>query len=103
VASEADLQEVNGAASAPSDAEVFYREALGWYASRWPRRWNEKQKSARWAAWMWTREKFELTAVKPPSRYWNVSAMTPGHVTAGWLKSRMIAWAKQRQREKDFA
>lgn len=102
-ASDANLLEINGRMSDTNDWEAFYREALGWYASRWPVRWEQKQKSARWAAWMWTRERFDLAAVRPPSRFWNISPMKAGPVAAGWLKSRMLAWAKQRQREKDFA
>jgi DNA repair protein RadD len=105
VATDAELREIAGVAIL-QDAravETFFREALGWYSSRWPVRWKDKQKSARWACWCWTREKFELAAVRPPSRFWELAPVAPERAAVGWLRSRLIAWGKRRQIEKDFS
>jgi len=80
---------------AGDDAQRFFAEALGYYASRWPAKWQEKPNSARWWAWLNTREKFKLQIEKPPGNYWRTmpSALTPS--TAGWIKSRLIAYARR--------
>ena len=96
----AELREITARAAAEdAEREAFYREALGWYRQRWPERWAQKEKSARWAAWMWTRERFELTAERPPSRFWWLASTPATAATGGWLRSRLIAFAKRRQRD----
>jgi superfamily II DNA or RNA helicase len=95
---EAELREINAAVNAEEAAivEGFYREALGWYRQRWPDRWAQREKSARWAAWMWTRERFELAAERPPGKFWAVPTATPGLEASGWLRSRLIAYNRAR-------
>jgi hypothetical protein len=96
---DADLREINGAPDTEDAVAVekFYREALGWYAIRWPDRWAQREKSARWAAWMWTRERFELTAERPPGNFWRIAPAPAGLVASGWLKSRLIAYRRRRE------
>jgi superfamily II DNA or RNA helicase len=94
----AELREINAAISAEdaASAEAFYREALGWYANRWPDRWTEREKSARWACWMWTRQRCEVAADRPPPRYWSLAPVSPGPEASGWLRSRLIAYQRAR-------
>jgi DNA repair protein RadD len=96
---EADLREINGATTAhdAGDAERFYREALGYYARRWPHRWRERANSARWWAWMKTRKRFNIAAEKPPGSFWRISPTPPSAITSGWLLSREVAWRKCRE------
>jgi DNA repair protein RadD len=95
---DAELREINAEVSAQDTAAVerFYQEALGWYAQRWPGRWMHREKSARWAAWMWTRKRFVLNAERPPPKFWNISLAQPGMEASGWLKSRLIAYQRRR-------
>lgn len=97
-ASEAELHELDGAADPINLAAItsFYREALGRYAARHPDRWRQKEKSGRWAMWMSTKEKFKLTAERPPGKFWSVTPIAPSDATNGWLRSREIAWARRR-------
>lgn len=96
---EAELQELadDVAPLTPQDARVmwFYREAVGWYARRWPDRWKERPNSGRaWAARQ-TWEKFKIAPdVRMPSSYWSLSAVSPSAQVSGWLQHRIIKWAK---------
>ncbi len=93
---EADLREITAAAAAHAEEiRVFFCEALEFYAQRWPDRWQAKEKSARWAAWMWTRERFELAEERPPSQFWWTKRAPVSAGTSGWLRSRLIAYAKR--------
>jgi DNA repair protein RadD len=98
---DADLEEMAdaGETATPFDARVmdFYCEALGWYKRRWPDRWSEKPKTGRAWAGRNTWEKFRIAqAVRMPSKYWSLSALPPSIETDGWLKHRMIKWARGR-------
>jgi hypothetical protein len=98
---EAELREINALAEAAQAAEIegFYREALGWYSRRWQDRWQQREKSARWWAWCQARERYDLPAQsKPPSRYWWLAPAPVTVATGGWLHSRLIAYAKGRER-----
>jgi DNA repair protein RadD len=78
----------------------FFTEALGWYAARWPDRYAAKQSGARWWAWQQTIAKFDLRQNEPlPYRLNFESAVQPSEATSGWLKHRMIRWAKSRYHE----
>ena len=96
---DAELQELadDEGPISPTDRRAieFYREAIGWYARRWPDRWAQKSNSGRgWAARQ-TWEKFGIAAnVRMPSSYWSLSAALPSPGVAGWLQSRIIKWAK---------
>lgn len=98
---DADLEEMADAedTATPSDAHVkdFYRQALGWYARRWPDRWSEKPNTGRaWAARN-TWEKFRIEQrVNMPSNYWSFSKLPPSIEVDGWLKHRIIKWARGR-------
>jgi DNA repair protein RadD len=99
---EADLREL-GVLSAdvvsPGAPPVmeFFREALHWYAHRWPKRWQEKPKSGRWWAWIRTRERFDISeATRMPSRYWELDPTPPTKESAGWIHSRHIRDLKSR-------
>jgi len=95
---DAELEEVGGVDRniTGDDAIRFFSEALGYYSTRWPEKWAEKPNSARWWAWLNTKEKFKLKIEKPPGNYWRTlpSPSTPS--TAGWIKSRLIAYAQRR-------
>jgi superfamily II DNA or RNA helicase len=93
---EADLAEIGGGENSP-DAEKFFTEALDWYRHRWPARWAEREKSARWWGWMQTRGTLELTAAKPPAHFWEVQPQACSVEVAGKLKSRLIAFARARR------
>jgi DNA repair protein RadD len=97
IVQDADLQEVGGLdrEHTGDDAQRFFSEALTYYVNRWPQKWTEKPNSARWWAWLNTKERFKLQIEKPPSNYWRTmpSPLTPR--TSGWIKSRLIAYARR--------
>jgi hypothetical protein len=82
----------------PGDAEGmdrFYAESLGWYIRRWPDRWEQKQTSGRYWAWIQARKKFKRPDdERIPSRYWRSQPVDATADTAGWLKSELIRYAK---------
>jgi superfamily II DNA or RNA helicase len=94
-ATTADLQEIEAADSQAANADRFYCEALGFYQQRWPDRWAEKEKSARWWGWLQVRESLKLTREKPPSWYWTAEPLPCTPEVHGKLKSRLIAYAKR--------
>jgi DNA repair protein RadD len=100
----ADLHELGADAQtlAPHTEEVatFFREALGWYAQRWPDRWRERPKSARWYAWVKTRERFELAdSVRMPGRLWEISPAPVSSEVNGWVYSRHIRDVRARRQQ----
>jgi superfamily II DNA or RNA helicase len=100
-AEDADLQEITDDEDPVpiSDLRVlnFYREACGWYARRWAGRWAAKQGSGRWWAWNQTRAKFEIAESAPkPSNFWNASPAKASIETDGWLRHRLIKWARSK-------
>lgn len=100
---EADLQEmadpeIEVTASHPRVLR-FFREACGWYAKRWPHRWMEKQKSARWASWMNTVEKFKFgDGVRMPSAFWETQPLPAGLDVSGWCQHRLIKRMRSKAR-----
>ncbi len=94
-----ELEEV-GAAHASEveggELEAFLAEACGFYATRWPDRWREKPNSGRWWAWQQAVERLGLDGRHAPSTLWRCVPVQPSTETAGWLKSRLIAWAKSK-------
>jgi DNA repair protein RadD len=94
---DAELQEYIPA-SERMDVTTFYREAMGWWKHRKPEKWQEKPASVKWLAWMSAREKFKLPEEKMPRGYWDLSPYEPSFEVAGWLKSRLIRWAKGQQK-----
>jgi DNA repair protein RadD len=92
----AELAELGGDPNSTHDPARFFAESLGWYRTRWPDRWTAKQKSARWWAWMQTRSILNLSAERPPSRFWEITPLAPSAPVAGQLKARIIAYAKAR-------
>jgi DNA repair protein RadD len=96
---QAHLAEIGAQLPPVQNTEPFFREACDWYRIRWPDRWQEKEKSGRWWAWMQTREKFKRPEdERMPSVFWNMPPLTVTPETAGYLKSRMIAFAKSKRR-----
>jgi DNA repair protein RadD len=93
---EAQLSEITAGAR-EQQPDQFFRQALGWYRSRWPDRWAQREKSGRWWAWQQTREVLKLECEKPPSRYWGMAPMAPSAPVAGKLHSRRIAYVKARR------
>jgi superfamily II DNA or RNA helicase len=95
---DAELHEHAGVAESFASADVisFFRQAIGWYARRWPDRWQARQNSGRWWAWTQTRERFSIAHERPPKAFWNVPVLTPTDEVSGYIKSRQIAWAKRR-------
>ena len=93
---DAELVEVGASTEVEHNPTQFFREGLGWYSRRWPDRWAERQKSARWWAWMQTREVLKLTREKPPSRFWELPPLQPSAAVDGKLKARLIAFNKSR-------
>jgi DNA repair protein RadD len=76
----------------------FHAEACAWYANRWPEKWQAKQNSGRWWAWIQCRKKFKRPDdERIPRRYWSSATTEPSADTAGWLKSELIRYAKSRQ------
>jgi superfamily II DNA or RNA helicase len=95
---QAYLEEVGASLPAVETTQQFYREACSWYATRWPDRWQSKEKSGRWWAWMQTREKFKRPQdERMPSLFWNLPPVGTSPETAGWLKSKIIAFAKAKK------
>jgi hypothetical protein len=85
----------------PNDARVigFYRESCGWYSRRWPERWQANPNKGRGWAWMQTREKFRISEyVRIPSAYWTLPELQPTPEVTGWLKHRLIKWARSKAR-----
>ena len=98
---DADLEEMAHTEDTvtPSDARVmdFYRQAVGWYARRWPDRWAETPKKGRWWAWVATQGKFRIaSAVRKPGAYWDASPILPSVEVSGWMQHRIIKWARGR-------
>jgi len=91
------LCEITGAARPDQHPDQFFGQALGWYRSRWPDRWAQKEKSGRWWAWQQTREALRLEREKPPGRYWSMAPAPPTAPVAGKLYSRLIAFARARR------
>lgn len=97
---QADLTEVSAALPDAAGMERFFCEACDWYANRWPDRWEAKPNSGRFWAWSQTRTKFKRPQdERIPSRFWGLSTQSASAETAGWLKSQIIRWAKNKQRE----
>jgi hypothetical protein len=92
---DADLQEIGAGHFAGDDPQRFFSEALGFYAKRWPEKWSERPNSGRWWAWLNTKEKYKLTLEKPPSNYWRTLPLPITPATQGWIKSRLIAYARR--------
>src|SRR5215472_10618400 len=87
----AELVEADKQLVMPHAPEVaqFYRQALGWYGNRWPERWRERPKSARWWGWCQTRTKFRFDEQTPiPRDFWEAPPSGASVETAGWLKSQ---------------
>lgn len=103
--SDADLSEVEAKVDPQAESmERFFREAVSWYAKRWPDRWMAKPNSGRYWAWVKTREKFKRPEdERMSSRFWNVEPVACGAETAGWLKSEMIRYAKGQQKRRTAA
>lgn len=102
--SHADLGEIDARMLVSEDMEKFYAQACGWYANRWPDRWEAKPNSGRFWAWSQTRTKFKRPEdERMPSRFWNVPTQAAGPDVAGWLKSQMIRWAKRRNQQEQVA
>lgn len=94
----ADLAPLDEIAAERGEMDRFYAEAVSWYASRWPERWQQKQSSGRWWAWVQTRAKFKRgDDERIPSQYWRAQPRAPSAETAGWLKAQLIRYAKSRQ------
>lgn len=68
---------------------------MSFYVQRWPAKWAEKPNSARWWAWLNTKEKFKLKIEKPPGNYWRTMPGTLTPATQGWIRSRLIAFARR--------
>jgi superfamily II DNA or RNA helicase len=85
----------------PNDARVigFYREACGWYSRKWPDRWQATPNKGRAWAWMQTQEKFQIADnVRIPSTYWTLPLILPSTEVTGWLRHRLIKWARSKAR-----
>lgn len=85
----------------PNDARVigFYREACGWYSRKWPDRWQATPNKGRAWAWMQTQEKFQIANdVRIPSTYWTLPLVLPSAEVTGWLRHRLIRWARSKAR-----
>ena len=94
----ADLGEIAANTTPPVNLQPFYQEACGWYARRWPERWELKPNSGRFWAWSQTRTKFKRPDdERMPSRFWDLPKLEPTPETAGWLKAMQIRWFKGRQ------
>lgn len=93
----AELGALDEKAAERQDMDRFYAEAVHWYAQRWPQRWQEKQNSGRWWAWVQTRVKFKRGEdERMPAAYWRLQMRTASPETSGWLKAQLIRWAKAR-------
>lgn len=99
---DAELVEMGASRAAASvgreELESFLRECMGYYRGRWPDRWRAREKSGRFWAWSQTCQRFGLGEQRPSSAVWNAAPLNPSSATAGFIKSRLIAWAK-RQRD----
>jgi superfamily II DNA or RNA helicase len=96
---QAHLGEIGSVLPAVETTQQFFREACSWYATRWPDRWQSKEKSGRWWAWMQTREKFKRPDdERMPSLFWNLPPTPCSVGTSGWLRSKIIAYAKAAQK-----
>lgn len=96
---QAYLGEIGAVLPSVETTQQFYREACDWYSTRWPDRWKEREKSGRWWAWMQTREKFKRPEdERMPSMFWNLPPVQASPETAGWLKSKIIAFAKAKKK-----
>ena len=94
----ADLQEIDAlpCGASRADLQAFYQEALGFYTGRWPDRWAQKPNGGRWWAWSQARERFGIATERMPSEFWSLAPLRAGTATSGWLRSRLIAWARRR-------
>ena len=95
---DAELIEWGAARSDEPDPDAhqrFFSEAMGFYARRWPDRWQAKPNSGRWWAWVATKEKFKIQIESPPRNYWRTLPLPITPPVQGWLKSRLIAYAKR--------
>ena len=94
---DADLQEIGGNSyGANREAEsLFYREALSFYSKRWPDRWAQRPNSGYWWSWIQTRERFQIKTERPPSDYWRATPAPISAATQGWIKSKLIAYARR--------
>ena len=103
--SDADLAEMPAQLDPQAEnMERFFREAVSWYAKRWPDRWQAKPNSGRYWAWVKTREKFKRPEdERMPSPFWRLEFLPCGPETAGWLKSEMIRYAKGQQKRRQAA
>jgi superfamily II DNA or RNA helicase len=78
----------------------FHAEACSWYRDRWPERWQAKQSSGRFWAWIQCRTKFKRPEdERIPSRYWRADPRECSDETRGWLKSQMIRYAKSKREQ----
>ncbi len=76
----------------------FYQECIGWNQKHKPAKWQEKPNSVRAACWYATREKFKLTEERVPSRYWELPALPASTDVSGYMKYRMIRYARSQSR-----
>jgi superfamily II DNA or RNA helicase len=76
----------------------FHAEACWWYRERWPDRWQAKQNSGRFWAWVQCRTKFKRPDdERIPSRYWRHDPRETTPEVRGWLLAQQIRWSKRRQ------
>lgn len=97
----ADLEEMADEVTIqPDDPQVvrFFQEALGYRQKHSPQKWRDNPKGVRWSCWCAAKEKFKLVQERPPSRFWDISALPAGLEVQGWMKYRDIRWARGKRR-----
>jgi len=96
---DAELGEIGAQLPSVDVLQPFFREACDWYATRWPDRWQQKEKSGRWWAWMQTREKFKRPDdERMPSLFWNVAPLKASAETSGWLTAKIKEFKRKMAR-----
>jgi superfamily II DNA or RNA helicase len=75
--------------------QEFYQQAVFWMAQRYPDKWEEKPNSLRFRAWCETRVKYKRPEdERIPRNFWSLPKMPASDATSGWLKHRVIRYAK---------
>jgi DNA repair protein RadD len=75
----------------------FFQEALGWYARRWPYRWQETPNKGRSYAWFAACEKFEMPeGTRIPSRFWGIHPAAVSGEVDGFMRYRYIRFSRRR-------
>lgn len=78
--------------------ETWHRQFIGCYVDRWPDRWQAKNNSGRYWAWVQVIEKFKRPAdERMPSKFWQHTPAPPSDEVSGWVKHKMIAYAKSKR------